>query len=130
MISKASLRIISDRDLEHVSKQLGLTPSSFNKKGEINIIGRIQQTNVWGISSPLDTLLPLEDHLKWLAELVSDKKSTIEQIKRYANVDVFCSITANEQDGFSLSPKALSVFVDLQVDMEVSLILADATIDE
>jgi hypothetical protein len=123
MRSKASLRVIGEFDGDALSQQLGLDPSSYTRKGDKNRLGETLEWDIWRLSSPLDKNLPLEEHLAWLIETLEPHYESLKQITPDARVDVFCSITANEQDGFSLSPRALSIFSDLKIKMEVSLIL-------
>jgi hypothetical protein len=98
-------------------------PSFVTLKGSKRL-GEIITTNVWGLRSPLDGDRPLQDHLEWLVEELRPRYERLGKIKSSARIDVFCSLTSPEQSGLSLSPKALSIFHDLQINMEVSIISA------
>jgi hypothetical protein len=123
--AKASLRIMGEFDIESLSREIGLTASYSHKKGEIGRIRGAFNSDMWRISAPLDKDLPLQQHLEWLVEQMQGRYEVLERVKQFAKIDIFCSITSGEQGGFSLSPKALSIFNDLQINMEVSLILMD-----
>ena len=124
--SKVSLRIMGDLDIESLTKEFGIKPSYSHKKGEIGPIQTVFDSDMWSVSAPLDDDLPLNNHLVWLVERLESQYHILKGLKTYAKIDVFCSFTSGEQGGFSLSPKALSIFHDLEINMEVSLILSEA----
>jgi hypothetical protein len=123
MRATASLRIKGSLDQNAISKALDLQPDYCHSKGESGSIETVFDSDMWIVRSPLDKDRPLEDHLEWLVELMEPRYESLIAIKKNARVDIFCAVTAGEQDGFSLRPKALSIFSILQIDLEVSLIL-------
>ena len=110
-------------DVEALSQEIKLTASYSHKKGDIGQIKTVFDSDMWSISAPLDRNVPLQQHLEWIVEQMQNRYEVLERVKRFAKIDVFCSVTSGEQGGFSLSPKALSIFHHLQINLEVSLIL-------
>lgn len=121
--SKASLRIYGELDLEAITDEIGFSPSYSHRKGDVGQIKTVFETDMWSLAAPLARTERLDRHLEWLVDRLQNRYEVLERIKAHANVDVFCSVTAAEQDGFSLSPKAMSIFHHLQIEMEISLIL-------
>ena len=123
--SFVSLRIIGELDIDQLSEQLGIQPSDSHKAGEKDMIGRPYEDDMWTFTIKKPKRNALEKQLEMLVDTLRSKYGTLEEIKSNAKVDVFCAVTSYQQDGLSLSPKALSIFHDLQIKMEVSLILFD-----
>lgn len=121
--SKASLRILGDLDLETLSQEIGFSPSYSHKRGDLGQIGTTFDSDLWMLSAPLDCSLPLNQHLEWLVQQLEPRYSILEKVRTAARIDVFCRVTLSEQGGISLSPKAMSIFHYLQINLEVSLIL-------
>lgn len=57
--------------------------------------------------------------------MIKDKYDNLREIKKFASIDVFCGLTSIDMNSFLLSPQALSIFHELQIGLEVSLILFD-----
>lgn len=123
--SFVSLRIIGQLNIEELSHKLNLQPSNTHKKGEKDKIGRPFDTDLWSFRVQSNPGESLREQLELLVDTFEGKYKAIEEIKSRAKIDVFCSVTSTEQGGFSLSPKGLSIFQDLEINMEVSLILKD-----
>jgi hypothetical protein len=122
-LSEASLRIMGDLDLGALTRDIGLTPTYSHKKGNTGPIQTVFETDMWRIETPIDRSLPLEKHLIWFVEQFEKRYEILRKLAHRHQVDIFCSVTTGEQSGLSLSPRALSIFHDLQIGMEVSLIL-------
>jgi hypothetical protein len=66
----------------------------------------------------------MDRHLKWLAERLVLHRAFIELLKNEAEVYIYCGYTFHDfESGFSVSPEALSIFTDLGVPMELSLLV-------
>jgi uncharacterized protein DUF4279 len=125
IIADAALRIHGDLNLDEISQRLEMKPSYSHKKGEVGRIGRVFEFDMWSMKSPLENRMPLGKHLEWISETFEGKYEILQAIKLRAKIDVFCWVTSGEQDGFSLSPKALRIISALEIPMEVSLILGE-----
>lgn len=114
-----------DLDLDKISQTLGLKPSHTHKLGDlISKAGKRYEHDMWSLDSPLGRLEPMDKHLKWLAEHLKPHRDFIQSLRGQAEVYVYCGYTFYDfQSAFSLSPEALSIFTDLGIPMEVSLLI-------
>lgn len=120
--SKAGLRITGKFDPDKLTKDLELSPSFVNYSGKKDKFGETYKFNIWGLTSPLEKSVPLDDHLKWLIKRCKEKYEIFRKIKENNKIDIFCSITSIGQNGFSLNHKDLLIIGDLQINLEFSLI--------
>lgn len=120
----AGLRIMgTGLDLVAISHNLGVDPTYTHKKGDRANYKEKHNQDIWILNSPLDKKKNLEAHLRWLVKHVSAHYDYLRSLKPRAQIDVFCSYTSEgNQAGFSLTPKALSLFVELGINLELSLI--------
>ncbi len=106
-----------------VTAQLGLGPS---KSGIHKGYG------MWNYSTEhlLDTLLPLERHVRFITELVKPHASALRQLQQQYKTDVFCYF-ASESDcgGFSLPPGILSDLGELGLTFDVDEYFCCASTD-
>lgn len=121
--TRISLRIIGEFNSEDISEELGLSPSYVNRKGEKDRFGEIFDSDIWVITSPLGKSESPQKHLEWFVEQFENRYDILRKIKNSSKIDIFCGLTSIDQSGFSLSPKTLSIFQDLEINLEVSLIL-------
>src|SRR5437773_6080987 len=120
----AGFRIMGEGlDLETISNRLGLTPTHMHRLGERTQSGDSYQQDMWLFDSPLDKKKGLDAHLKWLDQQLRPHYDYLRSLKPRAKLDIFCSYTSEgDQGGFSLSPKALAIFTELGIKLELSLI--------
>lgn len=120
----AGLRIMgTGLDLAAISHNLGVDPTYTHKKGDRANSKEKYNQDMWILNSPLDKKKSLDAHLRWLAKHVNAQYDYLRSLKTGAQIDVFCSYTSEgDQAGFALSPKALSLFVELGIHLELSLI--------
>jgi len=115
-----------DLDLDKISQTLGLKASQVHKLGDpiSKASNRQYEHDMWSLDSPLDRLEPMDKHLKWLAEHLKPHHDFIQSLKGQAEVYVYCGYTFHDfESGFSLSPEGLSIFTDLGIPMEASLLI-------
>lgn len=122
--AKAGLRIMGvGLNLAAISHNLGIDPTYSHKEGDHINSREKQNQDMWILDSPLDKKKSLDEHLRWLVKHLSNHYDYLKSLKPVAKIDIFCSYTSEgEQAGFSLSPKSLSVFVELGIKLELSLI--------
>jgi hypothetical protein len=110
----ATLRIHGDGlSPETISSQLALEPS---KSGVHNNYG------MWSYSSRqhLDTLLPLERHVRFITELLKPRQAALRELQRKCKTDVFCYFSSqSDMGGFSLSPETLRELGELGLTFDV-----------
>lgn len=121
--TRVSLRIIGEFNIEDISQELGLMPSYVNRKGEKDRFGEVFNSNIWVITAPLNKSESPEKHLEWLVEQFEGRYNVLRKMQTSSKIDIFCGLTSIDQSGFSFSSKTLSIFQNLQINLEVSLIL-------
>jgi len=110
-------------DLAAISHNLGIAPTYTHKKGDRASSKEKYTQDMWILDSPLDKKKNLDAHLRWLAKHLSSHYDYLRSLKSAAQIDVFCSYTSEgDQAGFSLSSQGLSMFAELGIKLELSLI--------
>ena len=78
---------------------------------------------MWLLDSPLGKGEDLELHLNWLAERLLPHRQDIASLSKTFKVDIYCYKTCyTEQASLTLSPHALTLFTELTIALDVSLI--------
>jgi Domain of unknown function (DUF4279) len=110
-------------DIEGISQALGLTPTHAHRRGELNMIGRPFPHDMWMLNSGLSDAEPLDAHLKWLIETLGPHYDLIRSLKSNAEISIYCGLNCeNDQCGFSLTTDALTIFTELGIPMEVTIL--------
>ena len=122
MRCKASIRIIGEFDPKEMPKKLSTMGSYTYLKGQKALLGHLIKDNVWIMNSPLEKTARLEKHLKWVEKVCKTYREGIQKIGRTAKVDVFCSVTAVGDEGFSIPAKLMTILGELGLKIEVSLV--------
>lgn len=78
---------------------------------------------MWSLNSPLGKREQLDKHLQWLVQQLTPHFVYLKSLKTIATLDIFCGYTSVGDGGLSLSPNSLSIFTELGLDLELSLIL-------
>ena len=115
-------------DLENISSTLGIEPSHNHKVGDLiaKHSKRKHKHDMWSVDAPLDKQKPMDEHLNWLAQHLRPHYDFIRSLKSQDEVEiyVYCGFTFYDfEAGLSLSPEALSIFTDLGISMEVSVLV-------
>lgn len=130
--SRVMLRISGKFKPDKITNLLNLSPSHTHRKGEGVMSGSIPPyyCDMWTLESPLAESESVESHLVWVSNQLKGKNDVLQNIKNYASIDIFCGLTSIDMNSFLLSPQALSIFHELQIGLEVSLILFDDDSEE
>lgn len=120
----ASFRIQGiNLDMDGIARELGHRPTETHRRGEPNMIRKPYPTDMWLLDSPLSKGQDLELHLNWLAERLLPHKEDISSLSKRFKVDIYCHKTCyTEQASLTLSPRALAIFTELAIPLDVSLI--------
>ena len=122
--SSASLRIMAEGlALDKISEELGIAPSHTHRTGEFDKFGKAYREDMWTLNSPCGKSKPLGVHLRWLARQLKPGFPYLKTLKSKARIDVFCGYTSIGDGGLSLSPSALSIFCELGINLELSIIV-------
>jgi hypothetical protein len=110
-------------DIEGISRTLKLEPSHTHRAGEPNMIGKLFPHDMWRLETSLSEVDSLDAHLKWLQERLNPYYDFIQSLKTNAEISIYCGINCDsDQCGFSLTPEALSIFTELGIKMEVTVL--------
>lgn len=124
----ASFRIFGGKvNFEEISNMLGIKPTHTHRKGEEanKISKRTYPDDMWMLDAAVSEETDLEKHLLWLKKKLLPHKKYILRLKKKNTVDIYCSYRSDsDQGGFSLSPKSLELFVELDILFEFSIIIA------
>ncbi|HYJ79567.1 MAG TPA: DUF4279 domain-containing protein [Longimicrobiaceae bacterium] len=117
----AALRIMGPGlDLDAISAVLG-PPSHTHRAGDRAKSGAVYRHDLWSLESPLGREEVPGAHLGWLAERLRPHLDYLRGLKDGAALDLFCSITSDDQGGFALPADALALPGELGIPIEVSL---------
>jgi|SRR5437667_10416052 len=110
-------------DIDRTTRELGLSPDHRHKEGEPDPGKRPYPHDMWSLSSPLGKNQELELHLMWLAERILNCRDYILSLEKKFKVDIYCWKNCyKEQSSLVLSSKALRIFTELGLNLEVSLL--------
>lgn len=122
--SCAWLRIFgSSLNFGQISATLGVEPSEIHNAGQPMPSGQPIPKDMWSLRSGLPRISPMDSHLRWLDETLRPHFEFLRALKGMAEVRSFCGVIAEgEECTFTLSAEALTLFVELDIDLELSLI--------
>lgn len=120
----AAFRIFGpELDLDAVTQELGIDPDHQHKSGDVDPGKKPFSQDMWSLKSPLAQSQELEFHLGWLAERLLVHSNYILSLKKRFKVDIYCWQNCfTEQASLKLSGRALRVFTELDINLEVSLL--------
>jgi hypothetical protein len=124
---KATLRIKDASYLHEEIKAILGEGTECHKRGDpvSNKSGKSWSNDIWVISAPIPESAEPSEHLKWISEFIfPHEKQIIQWQRKGANIDVFLSYACSHQHhGFGLRPEALSMFLRLNMPLEVSIVV-------
>jgi hypothetical protein len=123
--SRASLRIAGDTlQPDEIGTLLGLEAAKSGVKGErfSSRHSAVRRTSFWLLECPLSKHLHLEEHLKWLLNLLEAKHDLIISISDKWRVDFFCGFSSeNGQGGATFDPDLLRRLAHLGIPLVLDL---------
>ncbi len=123
----ASIRIFGNSlDFDALSRGLGIQPSELHRAGERGLTASVYAEDMWCLDSPYPRTDPLEVHLKWLRQALLPHYDYLRPLRGIYEVSSYCGVSVDgDRCQFQVSPEALAIFVELGIDMDISLIFAD-----
>lgn len=110
-------------DIDRITRELGLSPDHRHKKGDPDPGKRLYPHDMWSLSSPLAKDCDLDLHVTWLGERLLDRKDYILSLTKNFKVDIYCWKNCfTEQSSLMLPSNILRIFVELNLDLGVSLL--------
>jgi len=122
----ASFSIQSPKlDFEALANAIGIKPTHSHRVGDLDFMKKPFEHDQWLLRSPLSREEALDEHLKWLAHELEPYYDYLKLLKGQPDIYfcIYCGYTSDkEQCGFSLSPAALSIFVELDITLELHVL--------
>lgn len=109
--------------LDGISVRLNTEPTHSHRVGEVHILAKPYDHDMWMLNSPLSETEPLDAHLKWFIEKLKPYYEFIQALKENARIYFYCGVNCqSDQCGFTLTSEALSIFTELGISMEVTVL--------
>jgi len=114
----------SPLDFNAISEALNQKSATTRKAGSrISQALEPLQEDAWTISSPLDPLKPLEEHLRWLHEQLESHVDYLAGLARTGLLRVYIGFTLSlEQCNFRISPEFVRFFASFNALFDVYII--------
>jgi hypothetical protein len=124
--SHATLRVFSETlSHEDIGAMLGLKASRTYARGEPvsnRVTSRKRREWVWLFESQLPTSLDLDEHLKWLLDVIEAKLPVLKTLSANCRIDLFCGFGSESgQGGITLDSVILKRIANLGVNLSVDL---------
>jgi hypothetical protein len=124
--SKAAFCIYGDTlQPDEMNRDLGLQATNSGLKGERQSKyprARQLRTSIWFLDSSLDNHLPLQDHLKWLLDVLEPKLDVIHEIAMRYDARLSCGYSSEHgQGGCTLDAALLERIAKLGVPLVLDL---------
>ncbi len=124
----ATLRIFGDRvPFEEIENRLALLPTSSHRVGErpVPTSTVVFKQDMWSYRAPLAEEEALDRHIAALHAVLKPHIAYLKSLRDRWQVDVFCGYRSNSATaGFTVGPKALQLFHELDVPFDVSVVVA------
>jgi Domain of unknown function (DUF4279) len=115
-------------DLERVSEELQVEPTHVHRIGERNMIGQPFPHDMWQLETEVDENESLDTHLRYLTAKLKPHYPYLCSLKALADVYVYCGVNCDsDQCGFSLSSEALTMFTELGISLEITVLTGVGT---
>lgn len=122
----ASLRISGDiKSIEEITDIVGVQPTHTHRKGEKRSnLAKPNKHDMWCFEPHIDENEKLTKHLCALWAAIGQNAHRIKKLKDKYNVDIFCGYRSNcDHAGFELTPQSLTIFQELEIPFNVSVIV-------
>lgn len=121
--AQASLGVFGDGiDFESISRHLGMEASHTHRKGDPGMTPRPYPQDLWLLDTPLPHTETLDAHLRWLRQTLAPHYGFLRALKETAQVRSYCGFSADDRGSFRVSGEGLSLFTELDIDMEIGLV--------
>jgi Domain of unknown function (DUF4279) len=123
----ATLRIFGTiPDLEDITRNLGVRPSHFHRRGERQSpLAEPYEHDMWSYKAPVERTEPLHIHIDTLWATLRDRKQYLLELKKDLSVDVFLGYRSNSDNaGVEVPYQSLEIFFELQTPFGLSIVIA------
>lgn len=121
----ATFRIFGQNvDFQNINETLRLSPTHMHLKGEKRTEkSKPYSCDMWYLEADVAEERDLEKHILWLKKKLLPHKKFIVDLKKKYNVDIFFGYRSNsDQGGFSIPPKCLELFIELDIPFGFSIL--------
>jgi hypothetical protein len=110
-------------NLERVSEELQMEPTHVHRVGDPNMLGQPFPHDMWQLETEVNEDESLDTHLRWLTAKLKPHYNYLRSLKTLAEVYVYCGVNCDtDQCGFSLSSEALTMFTELSISLELTIL--------
>jgi hypothetical protein len=97
-------------DLDAISVALSTRSAATVRTGDQRALGPALQ-DTWTLSSPIESVKPLEEHLHWLRQQLEPHVNYLRQLSRVAQIRVHVGLTLfRDQNGFAITTESVNLF--------------------
>ena len=127
-----SLRIVTDEELELVSRILNTEPTDTAKKGERKFkTSPVTKSNIWMYAKKYERCKEIGDRIIDFVKSIPEFHEKMETLKEIGNISFGISVVSVfGQIGFSLSEKDIEVLNLLKIPFDISIFSWGQCVDE
>lgn len=121
-----TLRIFGEiRDFDEITKVVGVKPTYIHRKGDkLSEHSKPRLHDMWSYEPNISEEENLSVHLNALWAAIGQNSQAIKALKESLTVNIFCAYSSNcDHAGFSTSYQSLTIFNELEVPFDVSVML-------
>ena len=125
--SSASIRIFGTiRDLNSITKSLGVQPSHTHRKGEPASRSVNYRHDGWILTAAVRRDRKLSEHLRWLQRRFKRNEKGLRQLSQQYDVDLYCSYHSNyDQGSLEFAPEVVKWCARVGMPIRISILVQD-----
>jgi hypothetical protein len=110
-------------DFDKISTTLTQRSVQTGRAGSVNVLSEVLTEDIWKMTSPLEPLKALDEHLRWLRQQLEKHVDYLRDLSRTARLRVHIGFTfSQEQNGFTISPEFVRFFASFNASIDVFII--------
>jgi len=112
----------SSLDFDGISVALNQTSARSGRAGTQTVAGALLE-DVWSISSPFESLRPLDEHLHWLRKQLEPHTEFLKDLSRTAKMRIYIGFTlSREQNSFAVPADIIRLFASFNAFIEMYIL--------
>jgi len=109
-------------DLDAISVALNTRSAATVRTGDKRALGPALQ-DTWTLSSPIESMKPLEEHLHWLRQQLEPHVNYLRGLSRVAKIRVHVGLTlSRDQNGFAITTESIHLFSSIGAFIQLYII--------
>ena len=110
-------------NLQQITEMLKVQPTHTHRVGDPDMLGRPLQHDMWRLESGLSAAESLSEHLEALRAQLVPAYDYLKSLKATTEMYVYCGLNCDsDQCGFSLTPGAVRIASELDIDLEITVL--------